>query len=110
MASEQETTSAAPAGDGQRKEQGGLHMPRLPLPGMPVGMPTGTAGRVLWWGGLAALAAIEVVDWPVAVLIGAGSWVTEQYAKASAAEQFVKAAQGQRAEQSQAASHVPSQA
>lgn len=56
-------------------------MPRLPLPGMPVGMPTGTAGRVLWWGGLAALAAFDIVEWPVAILAGAGSWVAEQYAK-----------------------------
>jgi hypothetical protein len=58
--------------------------PRLPLPGMPVDMPTGTAGRVLWWGGLAALAAFDVVEWPVAILVGAGSWVAEQYAKAAA--------------------------
>lgn len=58
--------------------------PELPLPGMHVGMPTGLPGRVLWWGGLAALAAFDVVDWPVAVLIGAGSWVAEQYAKEAA--------------------------
>jgi hypothetical protein len=69
-------------------------MPRLlPVPGIHVGMPTGTPGRVLWWGGLAALAAFEIVDWPVAVLVGAGSWVAEQYAKA---------AQSQRAERRQA--------
>ena len=97
MASEEETTSAAPAGEG-REAQGRPRMPQLPLPGMPTGMP----GRVLWWGGLAALAALEVVDWPVAVLVGAGSWVAERYAKAAAAEQYAKAAQGQRAEQRQA--------
>jgi hypothetical protein len=87
-------TPAAPEGE-ERKEHGELHMPRLPLPGMPVSMPTGLPGRVLWWGGLAALAAFDIVDWPVAVLVGAGSWVAEQYAKA--------AAQSQRAEQRRAA-------
>lgn len=54
-------------------QHGGLHMPA-------VRMPSGTAGRVLWWGGLAAVAAFGVVDWPVA----AGSWVAEQHAKAAA--------------------------
>jgi hypothetical protein len=61
--------------------------PELPLPGMHIGMPTGLPGRVLWWGGLAALAAFDVVDWPVAVLVGAGSWVAEQYAKEAAQHQ-----------------------
>ncbi len=44
-------------------------------------MPQGTAGRVLWWGGLATVAAFGVVDWPVAALVAAGSWVAEQRAK-----------------------------
>ena len=52
-------------------------------PGVHLGMPTGTAGRVLWWGGLAAVAAVGVGDWPVAALIGVGAWVAEQYAKAA---------------------------
>jgi hypothetical protein len=83
----------------ERKEEG---MPRMPrLPGLPVGMPAGLPGRVLWWGGLAALAAFEIVDWPVALLVGAGSWIAEQNAKA---------AQRQRAEPRQAGSHAPSPA
>jgi hypothetical protein len=101
MTSEEAKTAAAPAGE-ERAEQGRPHMPGLPLPGIPIGMPTGLPGRVLWWGGLAALAAFEVVDWPVAVLVGAGSWVAEQNAKA--------AAQSQRAEQRRAAPHTPSPA
>jgi hypothetical protein len=59
-------------------QHGVPHMPRVPVPRMP----TGKAGRVLWWGGLAAVAAAGVVDWPVAALVAAGSWVAEQYAKA----------------------------
>lgn len=59
--------------------------PKLPSPlrAMYVAMPAGTRGRVLWWGGLAAVAAFGIVDWPVAALVGAGSWVAEQYAKAA---------------------------
>lgn len=58
---------------------------RLPLPGagLAAAMPTGKPGRVLWWGGLAALAAFDIVEWPVAVIVGAGEWVAEQYAKAA---------------------------
>lgn len=41
-------------------------------------MPQGTAGRVVWWGGLATVAAFGIVDWPVAALVGAGVWVAEQ--------------------------------
>lgn len=58
-----------------------VHLPTVSLPG--VRMPAGTAGHLLWWGGLAAAAAFGVVDWPVAALIGAGSWVAERYAKAA---------------------------
>jgi hypothetical protein len=37
--------------------------------------------RLLWWGGLAALAAVEVVEWPVALMLGAGSYVAEYLAR-----------------------------
>ncbi|HVB45049.1 MAG TPA: hypothetical protein VNF47_20430 [Streptosporangiaceae bacterium] len=46
-------------------------------------MPGGTAGNVLWWGGLATVAAFGVVDWPVVALVAAGTWVAEQHAKQS---------------------------
>jgi hypothetical protein len=36
--------------------------------------------RLLWWGGLAALAAIEIIEWPVALVVGAGSVVAERMA------------------------------
>jgi hypothetical protein len=104
----QEPTTPTTAGaerktEGEERKDGGMQrMPRLPLPGggMPVAMPTGLPGRVLWWGGLAALAAFEVVDWPVAVLVGAGEWVAEQYAKS--------AAQNRRTDQWNEASKSPS--
>ncbi len=81
------------------------HGPQLPLPNIRIGMPTGAPGRVLWWGGLAALAAFDVVEWPVAVLVGAGSWVAEQYAKAAlrqGVERYAKAPPRQTAEPQQA--------
>jgi len=85
MTSEEATTPTAAAQE-EQKGGGPQRMPRLPLPGMgmPVAMPTGLPGRVLWWGGLAALAAFDVVEWPVAILVGAGEWVAEQYAKSAA--------------------------
>ncbi len=61
-----------------------VHLPHVPMPHMPtphVAIPPGAAGRVLWWGGLAAVAAFGVVDWPVAALVAAGSWVAEQHAR-----------------------------
>jgi hypothetical protein len=56
-------------------------------------MPSGAAGNVIWWGGLAAVAALGVVEWPVAAIVAAGTWVAEQRSR-QAAEQPVK--QGQR--------------
>lgn len=51
----------------------------LPTMRMPsVRMPAGAAGNVVWWGGLAGLAAFGVVEWPVAAIVAAGSWVAEQ--------------------------------
>jgi hypothetical protein len=37
--------------------------------------------RVLWLGGLAVLAAVEVLEWPVALVVGAGSYVAEWMAR-----------------------------
>ncbi|WP_116204682.1 hypothetical protein [Amycolatopsis circi] len=51
---------------------GGL---RLPLPPVPA------PKRALWWGGLAALAAVGVLEWPVAVVVGAGSYVAERLSR-----------------------------
>jgi hypothetical protein len=81
------TEADTPTARGDERKKGTpvsvAYRPQLPLPGIHVGMPTGLPGRVLWWGGLAALAAFDVVEWPVAVLVGAGSWVAEEFAKAA---------------------------
>lgn len=54
--------------------------------GFPLGikLPGGAKGNLLWWGGLAALAAFEIVDWPVAGLVAAGAWIAEQHMKQQA--------------------------
>lgn len=70
----------------------GLRIPTIPVPHVrllevhlpTVTMPGGTAGRVVWWGGLATVAAFGVVDWPVAALVAAGTWVAEQQARQAA--------------------------
>ncbi len=93
-------TQTARGGDEQAKAV--RPGPLLPLPGIHIGMPTGMPGRVLWWGGLAAIAAFDIVEWPVAVLVGAGSWVAEQYAKAAVGQQYARAAAPQGAESQQA--------
>jgi hypothetical protein len=52
---------------------------RLPLPGDLAAVME--PKRLLWLGGLAALATMEVLEWPVAVAIGAGSYVAERFAR-----------------------------
>ena len=48
-------------------------------------LPDVTTNRVLWWGGLAVLAATEVISWPVAGVVAAGTYVAERRAKAEMA-------------------------
>ncbi|HXT93737.1 MAG TPA: hypothetical protein VN714_31290 [Trebonia sp.] len=64
-------------------ESGNTHPPRLslPLPRLPAGV---DSKRMLWYGGLAALAAIEVIEWPVAAVVGIGSYVAERLAREDA--------------------------
>lgn len=37
--------------------------------------------RLLWWGGLGAAVAIGIIEWPVAVAVGVGSYVAERFAR-----------------------------
>ena len=66
--------------NGQAQNVSALAGFRLPWPqGLDIN-PT----RMLWWGGLAALAAIEIIEWPVALVVGAGSFVAERLARQNA--------------------------
>lgn len=70
---------ARAGGGGPASAGGGL---RLPLPAnLPGGL---DAKRLLWFGGLGALAVIGILDWPVAVVVGAGTVVAGQLARDSA--------------------------
>ena len=73
--------AAAPTDDkGQAQNVSALAGFRLPWPqGLDID-PT----RMLWWGGLAALAAVEIIEWPVALVVGAGSFVAERMARQDA--------------------------
>jgi hypothetical protein len=53
------------------------------LGGFRLPLPAGFAGgidpqRLLWLGGLAAVAAVGIIEWPVALVVGAGSYVAER--------------------------------
>jgi hypothetical protein len=75
-----EATAAPAEVEGRRRgpvNMGALAGFRVPLPGVGEVNPM----RLLWWGGLAALAAVEVVEWPVALMLGAGSYVAEYLAR-----------------------------
>jgi hydrogenase/urease accessory protein HupE len=50
---------------------------QVPLPGIGNVDPL----RLLWLGGLAALATIEIIEWPVALTLGAGSYIAERLAR-----------------------------
>jgi hypothetical protein len=73
-------TTAKVDDDGQGKNVSALAGFRLPWPQDVNLNPT----RLLWWGGLAALAAIEIIEWPVALVVGAGSFVAERMAREDA--------------------------
>ena len=56
-------------------------VPHLRVPGLAAIGSGSTPGRLLWLGGLAAVAALGVIDWPVAAVVAAGSYVAEQRAR-----------------------------
>jgi hypothetical protein len=65
---------ASVQGSGQPNSMGAMAGFRLPLPGIGDVDPM----RMLWLGGLAA---IEVIEWPVALAVGVGSYVAERMAR-----------------------------
>jgi hypothetical protein len=62
---------------GQPQSVGAMAGFRLPVPGIGDVDPM----RMLWLGGLAAMATIEIIEWPVALAVGVGSYVAERLAR-----------------------------
>jgi hypothetical protein len=61
----------------ERGRDGGVTVAGLRLP-----TPAGVDGkRLLWFGGLGALATIGLLDWPVAAVVGAGSIIASRFAR-----------------------------
>jgi hypothetical protein len=50
-------------------------------------LPEMSRNRLLWWGGLAGLAAFGVIDWPVAGVVAAGTYIATRGAKEAAHEE-----------------------
>jgi hypothetical protein len=59
------------------------------IPGWLLAEPAGR--RLLWLGGLGAMATIGLLEWPVAVAVGAGSYVAERLAREESAQRTVHA-------------------
>ena len=78
------TVTEEKATRGPEEKHGGLTLPvvhtRVPLPSI-LPPANSTRGRILWYGGLSALAVFGAVDWPVVAAIAAGTWVAEQSAR-----------------------------
>lgn len=75
------TTESQPQVTTQQDQQGGMM-------GMPVQMSMPDSiqvdpKRLLWVGGLLAVGALGVIEWPVVAAVGVGSYVAEQFAKES---------------------------
>ena len=73
----QAEAGASVQGSSQPKSVGAMAGFRLPLPGIGDVDPV----RMLWLGGLAAMATIEIIEWPVALAVGGGSYVAERLAR-----------------------------
>jgi hypothetical protein len=73
----QAEAGASVQGSSQPKSVGAMAGFRLPLPGIGDVDPV----RMLWLGGLAAMATIEIIEWPVALAVGVGSYVAERLAR-----------------------------
>ena len=67
-----------PASDAEPGNNSSSPRPSIQLPALPFGM---DSKRVMWYGGLAALATVGVLEWPVAAVVGVGSYVAERLAR-----------------------------
>lgn len=86
-ASSEKTGQAAQPNDSAAQPKDGADHPSqrtVTLGGLKLPVPAVGPKRALWWGGLAALAVVGALEWPVAVVVGAGTYVAEQFAREDA--------------------------
>jgi hypothetical protein len=84
---ENKAENKAEEADATERTNAGFHLPGLPtrlrlpvpVPGRLLAEPAGK--RLLWIGGLGAMAAVELLEWPVALAVGAGSLIAERLAR-----------------------------
>lgn len=76
-------SAAVPSGNAEKRQPPARRntTPSLPLPGLPFGI---DSKRLLWYGGLAGLAAVGILEWPVAAVVGVGTYVAERMAREDA--------------------------
>jgi hypothetical protein len=79
-----EPPEEAPSQNGARAIRLPVVGARIPLPSPPTGLP----GHVLWLGGLVGAAVLGVVEWPLAAVLAAGTWVIERFAKAAVRDEL----------------------
>ncbi len=65
---------------------GSAHLPQVPG-AMRARLPEIPRNRLLWWGGLAGLAAFGVIVWPVAGVVAPGTYIATRGAKEAAHEE-----------------------
>lgn len=78
------TTSAASseAGGTPHSAGGGTTITIPAIPSIPLNQVIDPK-RLLWLGGLAAVGVLGVIEWPVVVAVGVGSYVAERFAKSN---------------------------
>ncbi|HLI36954.1 MAG TPA: hypothetical protein VKV80_06385 [Streptosporangiaceae bacterium] len=81
----EQARSSARGGTEERHAGGGREEMTIRLPSLDDMRRGVTPERVLWYGGLGALAAFGVIDWPVAAVVGAGTYVARRMARREAA-------------------------
>lgn len=65
---------------------GAPHVPAVHVP-RPGGLGLPGKEKLVWFGGLAGLAALGVVTWPVAGVVAAGTYAAERFARQAAHEE-----------------------
>lgn len=87
-----------PGIEGRRIPLPRMGLPHVPTPRVPVPeavssrLPKSNKEKLVWFGGLAGMAALGVINWPVAGVVAAGTFIAERGAKVAVREEFAATA------------------